>query len=271
MSISRQGDSISDLRTEIIRLGPWHLDVQVTPEISTRVFLEAPKETYPSSFGTISFLNPRQSFYALLHKIYPEGLAGRSFLDCACNCGAYSFWAKELGASQCFGFDVRKHWIDQAHFLAVHRTWPSDGIRFEVCDLYNLPQLGLQPFDITIFKGIFYHLPDPITGLKITADLTKELIILNTATRNGLPDGMLAVSEEPRVPVMSGVHGLNWFPTGPEVLTRILKWMGFTETRLIYWLTATADQPAALGRLEMIAARRKDIFEKFVHKPQLEK
>jgi hypothetical protein len=30
-----------------------------------------------------------------------------------------------------------------------------------VLDLYDLPTLGLEPFDITIFAGIFYHLPDP--------------------------------------------------------------------------------------------------------------
>ena len=261
MNYTQQGDRISELREEIVRLGPWHLDVQVTPEISTQVFLEAPAGTYSSSFGEVSFINPEEGFRNLLQKIYPEGLAERTMLDCACNCGGYLFWAKELGAGECFGFDVREHWIDQARFLAASRTWPTDRMRFEVCDLYDLPKLGLEPFDITIFKGIFYHLPDPITGLKIAADLTRELIILDTATQNGLPDGMLAVAEEDRVAVMSGIHGLNWFPTGPGVLTRILNWMGFTETRCIYWHTEIETQPTELGRLQLIASREKHLLE----------
>jgi hypothetical protein len=159
---------------------------------------------------------------------------------------------------------VREHWIEQARFLAANRTiGRSEGVNFEVMDLYELPKLGLEPFDVTLFKGIFYHLPDPITGLKAAADLTQEVLILNTETRNGLPDGMLAVAEESREAVMSGVHGLNWFPTGPRVLTRILKWLGFTETRCVYWHTEREDQPPELGRLQVIASRKKELLENF--------
>jgi SAM-dependent methyltransferase len=223
---------------------------------------------YPASFGEVSFIDPRQGWdprqglHTLLREIYPEGLAGRSVLDCACNCGAYLFWAKELGAGECFGFDVREHWINQARFLAENRTRPSDGICFEVCDLYDLPKRKLPPFDITLFQGIFYHLPDPITGLKIAADLTKELIVINTATRNNLPDGMLAIDNEGREELNSGVYGLNWFPTGPSILTRILDWMGFTEIRCTDWKTEVPHQPSTLGRLQILASRTKGLLEK---------
>jgi tRNA (mo5U34)-methyltransferase len=185
-------------------------------------------------------------------------------LDCACNCGGYSFWAKEFGASECFGFDVRQHWIDQARFLAENRTLPSDGISFEVCDLYDLPKLELEPFDVTIFKGIFYHLPDPITGLKIAADLTKELLILETATKDGLPDGMLAVDKESPTALMSGVYGLMWLPTGPEVLTRILKWMGFPHTKVVFRLAGDErTPPSTRGRIQMVASRQQNLLEDF--------
>jgi len=196
----------------------------------------------------------------MLKRIYPDGLAGRRFLDCACNCGGYSFWAKELGASECFGFDVRKHWIDQALFLAENRDEPSDRIHFEVCDLYDLPKLGLPQFDIAMFKGIFYHLPDPVSGLKLVADLTKELLIVNTATRSGLADGMLWLAQESRDHVMSGVYGLNWFPTGPKVVERILAWLGFTETYSVSWASAVAEGGSArFGRTEILAARSKEL------------
>jgi tRNA (mo5U34)-methyltransferase len=198
----------------------------------------------------------------LLRSIYPDGLAGRTVLDCACNCGAYLFWAKDLGAGDCFGFDVRKHWIDQARFLVANRTWPTDGIHFGVCDLYDLPKLELKPFDVTMFMGLFYHLCDPIAGLKIAADLTEELIIVNTAARNGFPNGMLAIDEEGRGELMSGVYGLNWFPTGPGVLIQLLNWMGFTETRCTFWKAEVPHQPPTLGRLEIGASRTEQLLAK---------
>src|SRR6266540_1619249 len=148
-----------ELRAEIIRLGPWALDVEINSRVSTSAFLDAPPGTYPDSCGAVSFIGPRTPFQALMQRVYPEGLDGRPVLDCGCNCGGYLFWAKELGGGRCFGFDARDHWIDQGRFLAAHRAEPSDGIRFETMDLYDLPDAELAPFDITIFNGLLYHLP----------------------------------------------------------------------------------------------------------------
>jgi tRNA (mo5U34)-methyltransferase len=245
--------SATELREEIIRLGPWHLDVEVTPEISTRVSLEAEPGTYPG--GQVSFLNgARERWQETLGRVYPQGLQERTMLDCACNCGGYVFWAKELGAGDCLGFDAREHWIKQARFLRKHRRGPSDGVRFEVCDLYGLPKMRLEPFDVTLFKGIFYHLPEPITGLKIAADLTNELMVVNTATRSGLPDGLLQVDEEDEDHLMSGVHGLCWLPTGPDVVTQILRWAGFVEAHLMWWSEEVPATPG-LGRLQILASK----------------
>jgi tRNA (mo5U34)-methyltransferase len=250
---------LGELKEEIIRLGPWHLDVQVTPELSTSAFLEAPEGTHdsgsPTEGGPVSFLNDRPGWQRQVSKIYPEGLEGRSFLDCACNCGGYSFWTKELGAARIFGFDVREHWIRQAKFLLEHREWPSDGIRFEVLDLYDLPKSDLAQFDLTLFKGIFYHLPDPVAGLKLAADMTREVLIVNTAVRVDLPDGMLAVQQEWTEHPMSGVYGLNWVPTGRDVMAQILNWMGFPETRLTSWVANRTYEGKQLGRLEIVGAR----------------
>jgi tRNA (mo5U34)-methyltransferase len=262
LSDIRELPSSSSLREEVIRLGPWYLDVEITPELGTRASLEAPSDAYPSSLGKIAFVSPGERFKETLLRIYPNGLEGRSVLDCGCNCGGYLFWAKELGAGECLGFDVREHWIRQARFLARHRKKPSDGIRFEVCNLYDLPNMGLGTFDLTLFHGILYHLPDPVTGLKIAADLTSELLILDTATRAGYPDGALVVARESTSQVMSGVYGLSWFPTGPRVLSRVLNWMGFAEARCTRWRHAER-QPPNLDMVEMLAAREHGVLASF--------
>ena len=252
------------VRRELRALAPWHMKVDVREGATTADAADA--EVDPK-LGKVHFLDPGPGYRALMTSLYPDGLAGRSVLDCACNCGGYSLWSRELGASRCFGFDVRDHWIRQAEFLAKEREQPSDGCSFEVLDLYDLPSRD-EEFDIAIFKGIFYHLPDPVRGLKVVADTTKELILLNTATRAGVDDGFLAVAEESTDFVMSGVYGLNWLPTGPAVLQRILGWMGFPATRISWWQKETpllsGGQP--LGRIEILAAREEATFHHYDQK-----
>jgi SAM-dependent methyltransferase len=248
------------LRQELIRLGPWHYQVEVAGGVRTGDVAGDIVRTDGDGLGTIAFLDVREEFQGNLLDVYPEGLEGRSVLDCACNCGAYSFWAKEIGAGACLGFDARDHWIEQARFLAAQREAASDGMRFEVCDVYNVAGVAEERFDVTLFQGIFYHLPEPINALKSVADLTSELLVVDTATRNGLPDGMLAVAREGLSELLSGVYGLCWFPTGPTVLQDILRWVGFPETRVVFWSAAAAGQPAELGRLMLLAARDAAIF-----------
>ena len=56
---------------------------------------------------------------------------------------------------------------------------------------------------------------------------------------------------------MSGVYGLNWFPTGPGVLKHILRWMGFPHARCTDWRAETGQRNDT-GRLEVVAARVPD-------------
>jgi hypothetical protein len=170
------------------------------------------------------------------------------------------FAAKDLGAGKCIGFDVREHWIEQAHFLLAQREPKLDDVRFETRDLYELPELSLDQFDVTIFAGIFYHLPNPIAGLRIAADLTKELIIVNSSVLSGRDDGFLAAATEGTESPVSGVYGLSWLPTGPAAVGAILKWRGFVHTRVAAW---DDEQPprAGWGRLEMMGARAAGLLD----------
>ena len=241
-----------ELRDRIARLGPWHHDVEVAPGVRTGE--PAPAGTYPPELGTPTVIQPGRIMEWLVSEVYHEGLAGRSVLDCACNAGGYLFAAARLGAGRCFGFDARPHWIEQARFLAEHL--PSDNIEFDVLDLGALPQRRLWQFDVTLFNGIFYHLPDPVSGLRIAADHTKELLVLNTSTLPG-PGDALILSRESTTEVMSGVDGLAWLPTGEGVLRAILEWCGFPHTRLRF------DGEAAVRgrrRVEILAARAESTF-----------
>lgn len=243
-----------ELSDRIVRLGPWHHDVEVVPGIRTGG--SAPPGAYPPELGRPSVIRPERALAWLVREVYPEGLAGRSFLDCACNAGGYLFAATGLGAGRCFGFDVREHWIDQARFLAEHL--PSANIEFATLDLASLPGLDLGTFDVTLFNGIFYHLPDPITGLRTAADHTKELLVVNTATIPGHGDS-LVLSRESEIEVMSGVHGLAWLPSNDRVVRDILGWCGFPHTRIRF----ERKGPENWRRIEIIAARDSETFASY--------
>jgi 2-polyprenyl-3-methyl-5-hydroxy-6-metoxy-1,4-benzoquinol methylase len=247
------------LRSEIIRLAPWHLKVELTPNLDTGVFRDA--ELAPEQAIDAFFIDARVPWHRLMSQLYPSGLEGKTFLDCACNCGGYSFWMRELGADGGLAFDVRERWIEQARFLQANRLGVSDGIRFEVADVYDLPRITDDQYDIAIFKGILYHLPDPIHGLRLVADRTRELLVVNTAARSDLPDGLLAIGQESTEHPMSGIHGTSWYPTGPIVISKMLASMGFTESRCTYWRKHEPGTPH--GRLEVLAARDPATFQQF--------
>ncbi len=239
----------------IRELGPWHHDIRLTPELTVAdVFPEAvPRVDRNLNLG-VPFIQPRDGFLEQLDRIYPSGLAGKTMLDCACNGGGYCFWAAEREVESAFGFDIREHWIRQARFVqAQRRVASTDQLRFAVADLMELPRWRLQPFDLTVFKGIFSHLADPVGGLRIAAELTRDVLIFNSPLASGSRDCQLHCVTENSQRLMAGTSGFKWLPTGPRVIANLLRWLGFTDIRLVFQSDPTESRPR--GRIEILAAR----------------
>jgi SAM-dependent methyltransferase len=248
-------DADRDLLREIAALGPWHHDIPVTPRISTGQVADA-----RDGPAEVSLTRPAAILASQLLPYLPGGMAGKSFLDCGCNAGGYCFAARDAGAARTYGFDVRQHWIDQARFVAARREDDSTGMQFERGDLRDLGQLD-EMFDVTWFSGLFYHLPDPVQGLRLAADRTRDLLVLNSAVDMVSDDHperlVLTLKPESTEMLMSGVHGLAWSPGGPAVLTKLLNAMGFAETRLLFWTREVkSESRVPRGRLAIIAARQ---------------
>lgn len=251
-----------ELRAEIRRLGPWHQDLEIAPGIRTGE--RAPDaDPDPLGVGQPGMLEPGRVLSILMRDVFPSGFEGRSVLDCGCNAGGYLFEATRMGAGRCFGFDVREHWLNQARFLSRHL--PSDNIEFDQLDLLALRERKLEPFDVTLFFGLFYHLPDPVAGLRIAADLTRELLVLNTAADPKLEGHALTLNLESETALMSGVHRLAWLPTSPRVLEEILHWCGFPHTRVHY-----VRKAPRFPRIQVLAARDARTFAHYdaVHPPR---
>ena len=243
------------LLEEIRALRPWHLDIPLTESLSTGSAFAAKTLEREDNAG-VSLISPRDACVNFVSRLFDGSLSGKSFLDCACNSGGYCFFARELGAERCFGFDVRKHWIDQARFVQRHRTVaPVDKIEFREMDLADLASLQLEPFDFVLFKGIFYHLADPIAALKTVADLTRDVLWFNSATYDDADGNSLYCTYESPDPVMSGVHVLSWLPTGPQVMGKILYWCGFRDIRVTFHKKQLSVDEPRRGRIEIFAAK----------------
>ena len=115
-------------------MGPWHMNVQITETLSTgQAYDQSGSITNRERNNGISLLTLQTQFLQKIDQIYPQGLSEKTFLDCACNAGGYCFWARERNVKSAIGFDVREHWIRQAHFIKSNRTIaPTDRIHFQV-------------------------------------------------------------------------------------------------------------------------------------------
>ena len=244
----------ANIKQEIARLGPWLHDVEVSPGVRTGA---APRSSDPDKEVKASY-SPDLNLTHIVESVFGGTLDGRSFLDCGCNAGGHSLAAARLGAGRGLAFDARQHWLDQAAFLARFQDAPQ--LEFRRLTLAELPALQLEPFDVTLFGGLFYHLPDPVAGLRNAADLTRELLIVNTSVRPR-PYRGLELSWESTSVALSGVDGLAWLPTGWEVMRDILGWCGFPHVRIDhYWTPRMSGQPRGWRRLQILAARSEETF-----------
>jgi hypothetical protein len=95
-----------------------------------------------------------------------------------------------------------------------------------------------------------------------------ELMFVNTATYSDHPDGCLIMDKETKHKIMSAIYGLNWRPSGPQVIETILKWAGFVETHLIWWKKRLGGP--GWGRLEIVGSKKGGALKSAIERGRLE-
>lgn len=212
-------------------MGKWHHDVQITETIKTSDL------TQPYFIGSESGFSSQKYISAPLTRIFGDTIKDKTVLDVACNAGGHLFECQKLGIKRGFGFDVRDLWINQANWLKQNiNLYNTDNLTFQVADFKILDTL--QPFDITFFNGIFYHLAFPFADLAKVANLTTDVITINTAydpsVQSDKPCLVFNTESKELEHGLTGIEGVSWKPNDDRVLIYMLKALGFKHFKVLF-------------------------------------
>lgn len=64
--------------------------------------------------------------------------------------------------------------------FAVMEQLAGREYEFHHCNIFDLPKLGFEPFDLVLCLGVLYHLPDMCRALYILRNITSKRLIVET-------------------------------------------------------------------------------------------
>jgi len=113
----------------------------------------------------------------------PEDLSGKTVLDVGAWDGLYSFEAERRGAKRVLATDhfcwSGPGWGSRAGFDLVHRLLRSK-VEARDIDIADLSPESVGTFDVVLFLGVLYHVPEPLAALERVASVTSGMLILET-------------------------------------------------------------------------------------------
>lgn len=165
----------------------------------------------------------------------PDNLEGKTVLDIGAWDGFYSFLAEERGAIVTATDDYEHSWgkcaSGKTGFDLAKKARNSKVSEFP-SSINDLSVDNVGQFDIVFFFGVLYHIKDPYRSLEIVCDLTKEMAIIETFSKNNNTESPLMEFYHNESPDPS-----NYFAPNMACLTEMLKAVGFRR------IVPTIDYP----------------------------
>jgi len=118
-----------------------------------------------------------QQLLRIIQPYLPASMEGLRVLDVGCNAGFFLLESKRRGAAHVLGIDMVPGALKQAALVSEASGLPFDLRMMSVYDLSN----ALGVFDLTFFFGVLYHLKHPLLALDRLADVTRGLLIMESA------------------------------------------------------------------------------------------
>jgi len=220
-----------EILAEVKRLEPWFHRIDLGDGLYTKTesVMGEPVD-HP--------LGPWQT----IQKLLSRDLSEKTVLDVGCNAGFYAFEAKRRGAKRVLGVDGQRQHVRQGLF--VRKVLGLD-VEFRRLNVYELSARTVGQFDVTLALGLLYHLKHPILALENLYQVTKELLIIETAIMppERTPESFVHPLGEKQMllhtlafvenPADAKEQVFNWFLPGIEALKALLRTTGFDEVELV--------------------------------------
>lgn len=155
----------------------------------------------------------------------PEDLRGLRALDIGASDGFFSRELHKRGA-QVVAVDYKPK--THTGFPIMERLYGTS-IPHHVANVYDLPRLNLGTFDVVLFLGVLYHLPDPVRALHLLRDLCRGTLYLETYVEDF--DGERPAARYYPADSLVGDNTNFWAPNPPAV-RGFLEDAGFIVDRL---------------------------------------
>lgn len=166
---------------------------------------------------------------------FPADLSGKTVLDVGAFDGFFSFEAERRNAARVLATDWHS-WSNSPESPGTKATFnlARQALRSQVED-QDVDVLGITPesvgrFDVVLFLGVLYHLRDPLLALERMAEVTRELLILET-----LVD--MTHTRRAAAAFYPGNEHINdpsnWWGPNPAAVIGMLKVVGFSRIEVI--------------------------------------
>jgi tRNA (mo5U34)-methyltransferase len=165
----------------------------------------------------------------------PRTLQGKTFLDIGAWDGFFSFEAERRGASRVLATDsfVWRGNVpgkSKEGFLTARSVLGSRVEDLEI-DAMDISPERIGRWDVVLFAGVLYHMIHPVLALEHAASVTRELLIVETATD-------LEFVRRPAIAFYPGAElgrdVTNWSGANTKALKAMLHSCGFQEVTVMY-------------------------------------
>jgi SAM-dependent methyltransferase len=161
--------------------------------------------------------------------VFKHDIRGKSVLDVGAWDGALSFEAERRGASRVVASDyfcwVGGGWGKKRTFDLAKRYLKSN-VEEVISDIFDLSPNTVGTFDVVLFLGVLYHLKEPLRALENIAQLTHELLVIETETA-------LDTFDRPLMTFFPGNElnndATNWWAPNISCVEAMLKVAGFKK------------------------------------------
>ena len=201
--------NLADARALVDRVPHWHHRFEILPGLVT-----------PGSYDP-SFLLEKLALPASLH--------GMRVLDIGTSDGYFAWQLCRRGA-EVVAIDYR---AKADHGFAAMEAITGIDVAYHQMNLYDLPMRDLGTFDIVVFMGVLYHLPDMLRGLHAVRAVCRGTVFVETHAENAFcPD--VPAARYYRGDSLAGDITNFWAPNRLCVLDMLLD-AGFVPQRDESW------------------------------------